>query len=120
MSVPPIIVTDWLRAYIKLDRNQTNLAIKGIIALEAMSRIASLTGHDFLSSNYSSIAKDYLGFWSRHGVNRASVPNHSVLQYDSASTYGEFYSPPIEPLTWLRTIADEPLQSTRPAVQPVP
>ncbi|KAJ4863245.1 hypothetical protein T069G_04199 [Trichoderma breve] len=72
--------------------NQTNLAIKGIIALEAMSRIASLTGHDFLSSNYSSIAKDYLGFWSRHGVNRASVPNHSVLQYDSASTYGLLYN----------------------------
>ncbi|KAL5092772.1 hypothetical protein Trisim1_000509 [Trichoderma cf. simile WF8] len=72
--------------------NQTNLAIKGIIALEAMSRIATLTGHDFLSSNYSSIAKDYLGFWSRHGVNRASVPNHSVLQYDSASTYGLLYN----------------------------
>lgn len=94
MSVSSIVIADWLRADIKLNRNQTNLAIKGIIALEAMSRIATLTGHDFLSSNYSSIAKDYLGFWSRHGVNRASVPNHSVLQYDSASTYGEFFTVP--------------------------
>ncbi|KAL7814434.1 glutaminase GtaA [Trichoderma gracile] len=72
--------------------NQTNLAIKGIIALEAMSRIARLTGHNAMAGNYSSIARDYLGFWSRHGINRAAVPNHSVLQYDSADTYGLLYN----------------------------
>ncbi|KAL7933233.1 DUF1793 domain-containing protein [Trichoderma chlorosporum] len=72
--------------------NQTNLAIKGIIALEAMSRIANLTGHDFVSANYSKIAKEYLGFWSRHGINRAALPSHSVLQYDSAASYGLLYN----------------------------
>lgn len=74
------------------NRNQTNLAIKGIIALEAMSRIARLTGHNVMAGNYSSIARDYLGFWSRHGINRAAVPNHSMLQYDSAATYGKSYT----------------------------
>ncbi|KAH6604549.1 glutaminase a [Trichoderma cornu-damae] len=73
--------------------NQTNLAIKGIIALEAMSRIAQLTDHSALSANYSSIAHDYFDFWSLHGINRAAVPNHSVLQYDAAASYGLDFIP---------------------------
>ncbi|KAL7901531.1 hypothetical protein HDV63DRAFT_410931 [Trichoderma sp. SZMC 28014] len=72
--------------------NQTNLAIKGIIALQAMSEIADQTGHSYLCEKYSSIARDYLNFWSRHGINRASIPNHSVLQYDSGATYGLLYN----------------------------
>ncbi|GFP57022.1 glutaminase A [Trichoderma asperellum] len=72
--------------------NQTNLAIKGIIALQAMSEIADRTGHNFLADKYSSIARDYLNFWSRHGINRADVPNHSLLQYDSGATYGLLYN----------------------------
>lgn len=33
--------------------NQTNLAIKGIVGIKAMSQIASLTGKSSVSSNYS-------------------------------------------------------------------
>ncbi|KAK5992210.1 Glutaminase A [Cladobotryum mycophilum] len=70
--------------------NQTNLAIKGIIALEAMSQIANLTGnHD---KDYSGIAHDYLNFWSLHGINRAQNPPHSLLQYDNANTFGLLYN----------------------------
>ena len=33
--------------------NQTNLAIKGIVGIKAMSQIAQLVGQDAMSSNYS-------------------------------------------------------------------
>ncbi|GAO18893.1 hypothetical protein UVI_02046080 [Ustilaginoidea virens] len=40
--------------------NQTNLAIKGIIALQAMSQVATKAGHDDQSQKYADLAKEYL------------------------------------------------------------
>lgn len=68
--------------------NQTNLAIKGIIALEAMGRIAKLTGNSTESTRYSNIASDYLEFWKQHGIKRAPGMPHTMLQYDQPDTYG--------------------------------
>ncbi|KND88319.1 hypothetical protein TOPH_06998 [Tolypocladium ophioglossoides CBS 100239] len=72
--------------------NQTNLAIKGIIALEAMSQIADLTGHKDQKEKYTKIAHEYLDFWSVHGINSQANPKHTVLQYDNPSTYGLLYN----------------------------
>ncbi|KAL3963210.1 hypothetical protein ACCO45_000214 [Purpureocillium lilacinum] len=72
--------------------NQTNLAIKGIIALEAMSQIAKKTGHKTHAANYTEIAHEYLEFWTNHGINHNAEPKHTVLQYDNPDTYGLLYN----------------------------
>lgn len=71
------------------NRNQTDLAIKGIIALEAMSRIAQLTGHKDDSTRYSKIAHEYLDFWQAHGIVGDASPPHTNLQYNTNDTYGK-------------------------------
>ncbi|KAH6989708.1 hypothetical protein BKA56DRAFT_576247 [Ilyonectria sp. MPI-CAGE-AT-0026] len=72
--------------------NQTNLAIKGIIGLEAMSKIAKMSGHDHQASNYSNIAKSYYQFWYEHGINDDADPKHSMLQYDNPDSHGLLYN----------------------------
>ncbi|KID76102.1 Glutaminase A [Metarhizium brunneum] len=70
--------------------NQTNLAIKGIIALQAMSEVATRAGFEDESSKYSTLAKEYLEFWTEHGVNAEA--GHSMLQYDNKDSYGLLYN----------------------------
>ncbi|KAF7557472.1 hypothetical protein G7Z17_g746 [Cylindrodendrum hubeiense] len=72
--------------------NQTNLAIKGIIGLEAMSKIASMSGHEDQASNYSNISKSYYAFWYEHGVNKDADPKHSMLQYNNSRSHGLLYN----------------------------
>ncbi|KAH7121856.1 hypothetical protein B0J13DRAFT_159154 [Dactylonectria estremocensis] len=72
--------------------NQTNLAIKGIIGLEAMSKIATLSGHEDQASNYSETAKSYYEFWYEHGIDSEADPKHSLLQYDNTSSHGLLYN----------------------------
>lgn len=72
--------------------NQTNLAIKGIVALEAMSQIATRSGNTNSSQRYSDIAHDYLNFWQEHGINHDANPPHTTLQYDMPDTYGLLYN----------------------------
>ena len=70
--------------------NQTNLAIKGIIGLQAMSEMERLMGNTGKQSEYADIASEYFNFWKEHGISsNASVP-HSTLQYDKPDTYGKF------------------------------
>lgn len=70
--------------------NQTNLAIKGIIALQAMSQVATKAGHGNESAKYAQYAKDYLSFWTKHGVNKEA--GHAMLQYDNKDSYGLLYN----------------------------
>ncbi|KJZ73865.1 hypothetical protein HIM_06758 [Hirsutella minnesotensis 3608] len=72
--------------------NQTNLAIKGIIALEAMSRIAGITGHARQRDDYTAIAHDYLRYWTQHAINVNANPRHTMLQYDNPGTNGLLYN----------------------------
>ncbi|PHH67709.1 hypothetical protein CDD80_590 [Ophiocordyceps camponoti-rufipedis] len=72
--------------------NQTNLALKGIIALEAMSRIAGSTGHAEQQKRYGDTARDYLRFWQQHAINTRANPRHTMLQYDSPDSYGLLYN----------------------------
>lgn len=73
-------------------RNQTNLAIKGIIGLQAMAEIEKLTGNPEKEVEYATIASNYLTFWKAHGINTKANPPHTTLQYNKPSTYGNPHS----------------------------
>jgi hypothetical protein len=72
--------------------NQTNLALKGIIGLEAMSQMSKLTGQTADSQNYTKIAHDYLTKWQDLGINKADNPKHATLTYNNVSTHGLLYN----------------------------
>lgn len=70
-------------------RNQTNLALKGMIAIEAMAVIAKETGHSADAANYSSIAHEYITKWQTLGVNHNASPPHATLNYGNESSHGK-------------------------------
>jgi hypothetical protein len=69
--------------------NQTNLALKGIIAIQAMSEIASKTGNTADAANYSDIAHSYIGQWQKMAVVTDANPPHTNLDYQDNSSHGE-------------------------------
>lgn len=72
--------------------NQTNLALKGIIGIQAMARMSSIVGETEHANNFSAIAHEYIGKWIGHGMNLASKPPHSMLNYNNESTHGLLYN----------------------------
>ncbi|KAK3170913.1 hypothetical protein OEA41_002997 [Lepraria neglecta] len=72
--------------------NQTNLAIKGIIGIQAMSVIANLTGNAADAANYSSIAHDYITQWQTLGIAMDADPPHTTLAYGMNDTHGLLYN----------------------------
>ncbi|KAF2659697.1 glutaminase GtaA [Lophiostoma macrostomum CBS 122681] len=72
--------------------NQTNLALKGMIGLEAMSRIATLVGESGDAQNFTDIAHKYIDQWMELGNNFSADPPHSILNYGNASTHGLLYN----------------------------
>lgn len=71
--------------------NQTNLALKGIIAIEAMSAISDLTGHENDRQNFTNIAHDYISKWEELAVVNSDIP-HTNLAYGNDSSYGLLYN----------------------------
>ncbi|KAK7032863.1 DUF1793-domain-containing protein [Favolaschia claudopus] len=59
--------------------NQTNLAVKGIIGIKAMSEIWSTLGDQEKSDNYSSVATSYMATWEQVGM--SSDGTHLLLEY---------------------------------------
>lgn len=72
--------------------NQTNLALKGIIALKAMGEIGNLTGNATAASYYGGVADDYLPQWVGYGLNNASDPPHTMLDYNDPTSHGVLYN----------------------------
>ncbi|KAF1957920.1 DUF1793-domain-containing protein [Byssothecium circinans] len=70
--------------------NQTNLGLKGMIGLEAMSQISKLLGEEEDAKTYTDIAHDYIDQWQTLGLNIAE--GHSILNYNNASTHGLLYN----------------------------
>ncbi|KAI0309755.1 hypothetical protein OF83DRAFT_1071555 [Amylostereum chailletii] len=72
--------------------NQTNLAIKGIIAIKAMSMIASLTGKTADATAYSEKSRDIFTQWKAHAL--AADDRHMLLAYDDddSSNYSLGYN----------------------------
>jgi hypothetical protein len=65
--------------------NQTNLALKGIIAISAMGEIARLTNHADDAKLYDAIAKDYIAKWEIYAVVEGK---HTNLAYQDDSSHG--------------------------------
>ncbi|KAF1357478.1 DUF1793-domain-containing protein [Lizonia empirigonia] len=72
--------------------NQTNLALKGIIGIEAMSQLSKLIGQDDDAQNYTTIAHDYITQWQTLGINTADDPPHATLNYGNTTTWGLLYN----------------------------
>ncbi|KAF2455999.1 hypothetical protein BDY21DRAFT_65560 [Lineolata rhizophorae] len=70
--------------------NQTNLAIKGIVGLEAMAGIARVVGNDQDAANFSSTSADYYDQWEDFAI--APSGEHTVLAYQWHSSWGLLYN----------------------------
>ena len=72
--------------------NQTNLAIKGIIGIEAMAQIANRTGNAADGANFTSIAHSYVSQWQTLSLAAGANPPHTTLNYGNDSTYSLLYN----------------------------
>ncbi|KAJ7352460.1 hypothetical protein DFH08DRAFT_858995 [Mycena albidolilacea] len=59
--------------------NQTNLAVKGIIGIKAMSEIWATLGNTDKSASYASTASSYMTSWQQAGI--SSDGTHLLLEY---------------------------------------
>jgi hypothetical protein len=72
--------------------NQTNLAIKGIIAIEAMAVIAELTGNTADANTFHSTATEYISKWQGYAVVSYANPPHTNLDYQDDTSHGLLYN----------------------------
>ncbi|KAK6864004.1 hypothetical protein PG990_006557 [Apiospora arundinis] len=72
--------------------NQTNLAIKGIIGLRAMSEIAKMTGNSDDEKSFGDTASSYLTQWQSLGINQNANPPHTTLSYGDGDSHGLLYN----------------------------
>lgn len=72
--------------------NQTNLALKGIIGIQAMSVIAQRTGNTADATNFSSIAHDYINKWQQLAIVTTANPPHTNLDYQDNTSHGLLYN----------------------------
>jgi hypothetical protein len=72
--------------------NQTNLALKGIIGLRAMSEIAKLTGNSADATSFGNTATSYISQWQGYGFDSAANPPHTTLSYGDSSSHGLLYN----------------------------
>lgn len=83
--------------------NQTNLALKGIIGIEAMAVIANITGHTDDAKNFTNIAHDYITKWQQLGIAQGTNGSlaHTTLAYGMPNTHGLLYN--LYADAWVRT-----------------
>ncbi|KAI0545945.1 DUF1793-domain-containing protein [Xylaria curta] len=70
--------------------NQTNLAIKGIIGLQAMSYIAKVAKNTADATDYAEIAKSYYDQWEYFAIEPSH--KHTTLAYQWRSSWGLLYN----------------------------
>ncbi|KAI1079264.1 DUF1793-domain-containing protein [Whalleya microplaca] len=70
--------------------NQTNLALKGIIGIKAMSEIASITGNETGYNLYSSFADEYIDKWQDFALSRDKT--HAKLAYRWFGSWTTLYN----------------------------
>ncbi|KAI9889278.1 MAG: hypothetical protein M1814_005653 [Vezdaea aestivalis] len=70
--------------------NHTNLALKGIIGIKAMSELADLVGDDKVAKDYKEIANDYIVKWQDYAVSRDGT--HVKLAYEWYGSWTTLYS----------------------------
>jgi hypothetical protein len=70
--------------------NQTNLALKGIIGIKAMSAIAEMVGEESDAKLYASIAEEYIDKWQDFGLSRDKT--HAKLAYTWYGSWTTLYN----------------------------
>ncbi|KAL9009860.1 MAG: hypothetical protein Q9173_005150 [Seirophora scorigena] len=70
--------------------NQTNLAIKGIVGIAAMSEIALLCSDPAASASYAATAASYYSQWETFALDPART--HTLLSYQWRSSYSLLYN----------------------------
>jgi hypothetical protein len=81
-----------------------NLALKGIVGIGAMSRIASAAGQTADAAHYLAIARDYIGRWSQMAVD--SSGDHLKLAYDQDGTWSQKYNGYADRVLGLHLVSD--------------
>ncbi|KAI3241083.1 hypothetical protein DTO012A7_2782 [Penicillium roqueforti] len=69
---------------------QTNLALKGIVGINAMSKIAEVAGHDADAAHFKKVARDYITKWEKFGMSRDG--SHAKLAYDWYGSWTTIYN----------------------------
>jgi hypothetical protein len=69
---------------------QTNLALKGIVGIKAMSEIASSLGHRDDAKYYANISETYISKWQELGISRDGT--HAKLAYNWYGSWTTLYS----------------------------
>ncbi|CAG7938923.1 unnamed protein product [Penicillium nalgiovense] len=69
---------------------QTNLALKGIVGINAMSKIAEVAGHDADAAYFKKVASDYIAKWEEFGMSRDG--SHAKLAYDWYGSWTTIYN----------------------------
>ncbi|QGA13172.1 hypothetical protein EYB26_000819 [Talaromyces marneffei] len=69
---------------------QTNLALKGIIGINAMSQIADIAGEASDAAYFKRIADDYIEKWEEFGMSRDG--SHAKLAYDWHGSWTTLYN----------------------------
>ncbi|KAK5700835.1 hypothetical protein LTR97_005352 [Elasticomyces elasticus] len=77
---------------ISTDDFATNLALKGIIGIEAFAQIANRTGHAADGANYTQIAHNYITQWQTLGITNDTTTPHAELSYGNSSSYVLLYN----------------------------
>ena len=70
--------------------NQTNLAIKGIVGLQAMGQISTVVGNTTAAQNYTAYAQQYYDQWQDFAIDPSE--RHTVLAYQFRSSWGILYN----------------------------
>ncbi|KAI1319187.1 DUF1793-domain-containing protein [Xylariaceae sp. FL0255] len=70
--------------------NQTNLALKGIIGIKAMSDIAAIAGEESDAKRYGKIADEYIEKWQDYGLSRDKT--HAKLAYTWYGSWTTLYN----------------------------
>lgn len=70
--------------------NQTNLALKGIIGIRAMSEIADLVGEEEDGRHYRETADAYIEKWMEYGISRDKT--HAKLAYTWYGSWTTIYN----------------------------
>jgi hypothetical protein len=70
--------------------NQTNLALKGIIGIKAMSEIADIVGEKDEAKSYRDTAASYIEKWQEYGISRDQT--HAKLAYTWYGSWTTIYN----------------------------
>ncbi|KAI1773146.1 DUF1793-domain-containing protein [Hypoxylon cercidicola] len=70
--------------------NQTNLAIKGIVGLQAMSAVARVVGNAGDAANFAAKAADFYDQWEGYAIDPSG--RHTLLAYQWRSSWGLLYN----------------------------